>query len=242
MKFRAVIFDVYNTVLEVGPPPADSAGRWEVLWEDRFAGRARLTLEEFAACCQTIVAREHAAARAAGVQQPEVFWPAVAREALPELNRLNESERDDFLYQNAQMQRSIRLMPGAAEVLGTLARRNVPLGIASNSQPYTLRELDAALGSVKLNRQVFKPELCFWSFAFGFSKPNPHVFRFLAARLNALSISPPETLVVADRLDNDVEPARSQGFQTWHFQPADGDGVTGGDWPQLDAYLKPGLS
>jgi FMN phosphatase YigB (HAD superfamily) len=241
MKFRAVIFDVYNTVLEVGPPPADSARCWEVLWEDKLADRVRLTLEEFAARCQAIVAREHAAARATGVLNPEVFWPAVVREALPELTHLDESKLDDFLYRHAQIQRSIRLMSGAAEVLGALAKRNVPLGIASNSQPYTLRELDAALGSAKLSRNLFKPELCFWSFAFGFSKPNPHVFRFLAARLNALGISPPETLVVADRLDNDVAPAGLQGFLTWHFQATEGDGQKAGDWRQLGQRFSQGI-
>ncbi|HKS35808.1 MAG TPA: HAD family hydrolase [Verrucomicrobiae bacterium] len=233
MKFRAVIFDVYNTILEVGAPPAGSAERWKFLWEAKLADPPRLTLEEFAARCQTIVTREHAAARAVGVPHPEVFWPAVAREALPELGRLNESELDDFLYQHTQMQRSIRLMSGAAEVLGGFAKRSLPLGIASNSQPYTLRELDAALGSARLSRNLFNPDLCFWSFASGFSKPDPHVFRFLAARLNALGISTSETLIVADRLDNDVAPAGAQGFQTWHFQSAGGAGETGGDWRQL---------
>ena len=242
MKLRAVIFDVYRTILDVGPSPADAAGRWVCLWKDRLADAARLTLAEFTAECETIIGREHAVARDAGVQNPEVFWPAVAKEALSELTHLNETELDDFLYQHAQLRHTIRLMSGAAEALRALVRRNVLLGVASNSQPYTLRELDIALGDAKLSRSMFKPELCFWSFSFGFSKPNPHVFRFLSARLKAFGISPPQTLVVADRLDNDVEPAGSRGFQTWHFQPAQGDGETGGDWRQLNDYLKIGLS
>jgi FMN phosphatase YigB (HAD superfamily) len=242
VKVRAVIVDIYKTILEVGPPPADAAGRWEFLWQSQRANLTRLTLAQFAAACETIIGREHEVARDAGVQNPEVFWPAVAKEALPELTRLNETDLDEFLYQHAQLRHTIRLMSGAGESLGKLAKRNLLLGIASNAQPYTLRELDAALGSAKLSRCLFKPELCFWSFAFGFSKPNPHVFRFLAARLKALGVSPPETLIVADRLDNDVEPAGSQGFRTWHFQPAEGDGETGGNWRQFNDYLGAGFS
>lgn len=237
MNLRAVIFDVYKTILEVRPPPPDAAVRWERLWKDRLAEPVRMTLAEFATECETIIGREHGTARDAGVQNPEVYWPAIATEAMPELTRLNETDLDDFLYQHAQLRKLIRLMSGAAESLGALANRNILLGIASNSQPYTLRELDAALGSAKLSRSLFKPELCCWSFGLGFSKPNPHVFRFLAARLKAFGVSPPETLIVADRLDNDVGPARLQGFETWHFQPVEGDGKTGGDWRQLNDYL-----
>ena len=33
MSIRAVIFDIYDTLLEVGPPPPDAARRWENLWQ-----------------------------------------------------------------------------------------------------------------------------------------------------------------------------------------------------------------
>ena len=58
---------------------------------------------------------------------------------------------------------------------------------------------------------MFDPELRFWSFENGFSKPDPHVFRILTARLEARGISPSETLMVGDRFDNDIEPARAHG-------------------------------
>ena len=79
MKPRALISDIYNTLLEVGPPPADAAERWEFLWEDMLADPARLTLAEFAAACEQIIAREHDSAFRVGVT------PTSAREtcALP---------------------------------------------------------------------------------------------------------------------------------------------------------------
>ena len=238
MKPRAVISDIYNTLLEVGPPPTDASERWEFLWENILADPARLTLEEFAAACEKIIAREHDSALGVGVQNPEIYWPAVAKEALPELARLAETERDEFLYQHAQLQRTTRLMPGAGDVLRKLAEKGVLLGLASNCQPYTLRELDAALAAAKLSQAVFKPELCFFSFAAGFSKPNPHAFRLLRTELQLRGILPADTLLVGDRLVNDLEPARSHGFQTWRLTAAPPfDGHDGGDWWVLERHL-----
>ena len=241
-KIRAVIADIYHTLFEVGPPPPDAAELWEALWEDKLADPARLTLGEFAVACQGIIGREHGTAIRAGVQHPEIYWPAVAMEALPELARLAEPDRDEFLYQHARLQRTVRLMPGVAETLPDLARRKVLLGLVSNCQPYTLRELDAALDDAHLSRALFVPELCFFSFAAGFSKPNPHAFRFLSARLQACGVSTAETVVVGDRVGNDLEPARAQGFQTWLLRHGPvledhGEGEGAGDWGQLRRHL-----
>jgi len=238
MKLRALISDIYNTLLEVGPPPADAAERWEFLWEDMLADPARLTLDELAAAGEKIITRERDSAIQVGVQHPEIYWPAVAKEALPELARLSEKESDEFLYQHAQLQRSVRLMPGAGEVLGKLAETGVLLGLASNCQPYTLHELDAALATAKLSRAIFMPELCFFSFAAGFSKPNPHAFRYLRAQLQVCGIPPADAMLVGDRLDNDVEPARSHGFQTWQLSAAlPLAGHAGGEWCGLARRL-----
>src|ERR1043166_8570823 len=156
MKLRAVIFDVYQTLFEIGPPPADAAHRWDSLWEDVLADPPRLTLEEFALECDALIKREHAAAVQAGVQNPEIYLPAVAKEALPELARLSETERDEFLFRHAKLQRTVKLMSGAAETLWDLARRDILLGLISNCQPYTLRELDGALSAGELHRGIFK--------------------------------------------------------------------------------------
>jgi FMN phosphatase YigB (HAD superfamily) len=222
MKVRAVILDLYKTLLEVGPPPADAEERWEFLWEDMLADAARLTLSEFAEGCEKIIAEEHSLARGLGIQNPEIYWPAVARRVLPELERLQETELDTFLLRHAQLQRTIRLMPGAAEALLELRARKLFLGIISNSQPYTVRELDLALGETGLDRSLFHPELCFWSYQAGFSKPNPHVFRWISTRLRILGILPAETLMIGDRLDNDILPAKAQEWKTWQLLPERG--------------------
>jgi len=219
MIIRAVIFDVYRTLLEVGPPPADADARWEQLWRDFFHESPPIRLTEFGAAAQPIIAHEHVAAHAAGIAHPEIYWPDVAAEAAPALTKLSADARLDFLTRHAALVHTVRLGTEAAELLRMLHTRNLALGIASNAQPYTVREFCDALAGAALPQDLFPPSLCFWSFEHGFSKPDPHVFRLLTARLRAHGITPAETLMVGDRLDNDIEPARAQGWQTWHLAP-----------------------
>lgn len=237
LNIRAVICDVYQTLLEVGPAPADADARWTALWR-RVAGRAPdLSRAEFEAACQRVIAREHARARERGIAHPEVWWPAVVGEVVPGWANWSAAQREDFVFEHMQLSRTLRLQPGAAEGLRHLVATGRVLGVASNAQAYTWRELDEVLAGAGLSRAVFAPELCFWSCWHGFSKPDPHVFRLLGARLTARGLLPAETLMVGDREDNDLMPARAQGWQTWRLGPAPADGTPGGDWPALVRWL-----
>ena len=55
MKTRAVIFDVYHTLLHVGPPPADAARRWEILWRETLPKFPLVPLEELTPRCTSII-------------------------------------------------------------------------------------------------------------------------------------------------------------------------------------------
>lgn len=238
MRIQAVICDIYKTLLDVGSPPDDAVPRWDQLCRNFVLPADAPTLTGFSAATQGIIAREHLVAQAAGVRHPEIFWPAIACEAWPALAALEGQSLDDFLFAHAQLQRTVRLMPGAAEVLRALRHRNIALGLVSNSQPYTLRELEVACATAGLNRSLFLPDLSLFSFDLGFSKPDPHIFRTLVARLARRAIPPAQALVVGDRDDNDIQPARAQGFQTWHLIPSCGaiPGRAGG-WRELATTL-----
>lgn len=240
LNIRAVICDVYQTLLEVGPPPADADARWAALWRRVPGGEPPCARAEFDAACAAVVAREHARARERGIAHPEVWWPAVVGEVVPGWHALSPQQREDLVFEHMQLSRTLRLRPGAAEALRQLDASGRVLGVASNAQAYTWRELDEALAGAGLSREVFAPELCFWSCWHGFSKPDPHVFRLLTARLTARGIAPAETLMVGDREDNDLAPARAQGWQTWRLGAAPADGSPGGEWPALLRWL--GLS
>jgi FMN phosphatase YigB (HAD superfamily) len=238
MKIRAAIFDIYGTLLEVSPPPADAEARWQALWNRQFRGQPRLGLAEFGDQCDQIVRREHAAARARGIPFPEIFWSAVISEVLPELDHLTDLEREDFLYDQAQIWHTVQLMPEAKEALQQIQTRGVLLGLASNAQSYTERELGTALDSAGLNARLFQPDICFWSFKHGFSKPDPHVFQILTARLQVRGIRPAEILMVGDRLDCDIEPAQAHGWQTWHLSASTATDA-GGGWSALALTFGP---
>ena len=210
---KAAICDIYRTILEVLPPPADAAERWDALWQNHFATEPP-SLDSLTARTREFIAADHAAAKALGIPHPEINWSDVMTRTAPELKNLPPAPLAAFLREHARIQRTTRLMPGAAAFLRTAHKRGIPLGIASNAQPYTLGELDEALAEADLSRAIFDPDLTLWSFELGFSKPDPHIFRILTARLALRGIAPPEILMLGDREDNDLGPAKACGWKT----------------------------
>ncbi|WCJ59273.1 HAD family hydrolase [Fontisphaera persica] len=235
VKPRAVILDVYETLLMVGPPPPDAENQWLALWGQFFRQPPPLSLAEFGLTCERWIREEHAQAHVRGIPFPEVYWPRIACLTAPDLAALEPAALEAFLLAQARIWHQVCLAEGAAETLRWLRGQGLYLGIASNAQAYTVAELNDALQHVGLDLSLFHPRLQFWSFEHGFSKPDPHVFRLLQARLWALDVVPEAVLMVGDSLENDIQPAREQGWQTWHL----GDRGTGADgrWPQLHQAL-----
>lgn len=238
MTVRAIFFDVYGTLLRVGPAPPDADARWEQLFHEFWPTQPRPSRLEFSVACSQAIAQRHSVARARGIPFPEVIWPSVVAEVLPDFARWPVEKQAEFVFRQMQTGRTIGLRDGAGEVLRLLRNQDRLLGIASNSQAYTLRELQEALTNAGLDLDIFARDLSFWSFEHGFSKPDPHVFQILTARLEGHGVAPAETLMVGDRLDNDVEPARAHGWQTWLLKPEEASGTqSGGSWRELLRWL-----
>ena len=212
---KAVIFDVYQTLLNVSPREGDSEAMWRDLHAEYFGGAPEMTLEHLAERCRHLISEDHAHAHAFGICHPEVVWSDIMRRALPAFANLPAERAEDFLYRHIHLLRELHLAPECERVFSFCLENGIRLGIVSNAQPYTLRELAEGLEGVGHSLRLFEKDLCVWSFENGFSKPDPHVFRQLAFRLERRGILPEETLVIGDRMDNDIEPARAQGFQTW---------------------------
>jgi FMN phosphatase YigB (HAD superfamily) len=236
MKIRAIIFDVYGTLMQVGAAPRDAEELWRALFQDTFRTDPPLGRLEFSVACNRAITLRHNAAHARGIAKPEILWPAIVAEVLPKFGKLDAAAQVEFVYRQIQIGRSISLAPGAAPTLRWLLDKRCTLGIASNAQAYTLRELDLALKTGGLQIGIFDRELNYWSFQNGFSKPDPHGYQMIRARLEARGIDPLQTLMVGDRLDNDVAPARLTGFQTWHLK-ADSPEKHGGTWEKLREFL-----
>lgn len=216
---RAVLFDVYGTLLDVGESPPDAERRWKDLCLRTFGEPPDRSLAEVAVKSRDLVAEKQSVTRRAGISFPEVDWPAVFKNVFPAARALDPPALSDFLFHHAALTRSVHLMAGAAEMLCWCRDAGIVCGIVSNAQQYTLRELREALESRRLDLGLFDTKLTFWSFENGFSKPDPHVFRILVARLARLGIPPEEALVIGDREDNDIQPAQAHGFQTFLFVP-----------------------
>lgn len=216
---KALLVDIYRTVLEVGPPAPGSMEAWDSACEN--LGIAPLSHAAFWAACMDRVAADHAAAGALGVVQPEVDWREIVASADPRLRELPRGVLDPLIRAQVNAARSLRLMPGAAETLAAARNAGMPVGIVSNAQAYTLGELDAALADTGFDRAAFAPDLVFWSFLEGYAKPDPHVFRRMRFRCTARGLDPGEVLMVGDRMDNDILPARREGFAALHLTGAD---------------------
>jgi putative hydrolase of the HAD superfamily len=113
------------------------------------------------------------------------------------------------------MANPIRPFFGAVEALFELKRSGIMLGLASNSQFYTLPILGKVLGIEP--EEFFEAELTFLSFHLGFSKPSPYFFRLIRTRALNLGLRPEEVVVVGNDCDNDILPAKAHGLQALLF-------------------------
>jgi HAD superfamily hydrolase (TIGR01509 family) len=106
------------------------------------------------------------------------------------------------------------LLPGMEETLAALAR-DFSLGILANQ----LRESVDALASLGLKRHF---RLFAVSELIDLKKPEPEIFRWA---LREAGCAPEEAVMVGDRIDNDIVPARQAGMWTiWFHAPLEEKG------------------
>lgn len=224
---RAVICDVYGTLLKVEPGPKDGARMWESGCRGIMGDW--MPLEIFNARCAAMTAELNEERRLAGEPFPDVNWLTLIRcifgGRIPPHDPSCVQRLSNW---HARCVRFCSAMPGAAEALGELRKQGVRLGIASNAQDYTRWEL----GVAGIPMDLFEPSLCFLSGDHGFSKPSPRVFSLLSEKLGGLGIAPHETLMIGDRFDNDIVPAQAAGWRTWHLGPR--------TWEELLSSMQPG--
>lgn len=98
--------------------------------------------------------------------------------------------------------------PGMGELLAELRARGLLLGLAANQPAAALQRLDRhGLGRFFDYREV--------SGTLGLYKPDPRLF---LGACTALNVPPVACLMVGDRIDNDIAPARALGMATVLFR------------------------
>jgi len=151
-----------------------------------------VTFEEFAEVRDLMIARqEHPLFRAAATTftRDPVVTEEIWREVSPRVHGAEVTDQHAF--------------PEAAEVLEA-ASRHAGIGVIAN-QYRTVRDvlrrdgLDAFFRVLQISEEA------------GVSKPNPVIFE---RALRDAGCKPQEAVMVGDRIDFDVEPARALGFHT----------------------------
>jgi putative hydrolase of the HAD superfamily len=101
-----------------------------------------------------------------------------------------------------------QLRPGIDGLLRRLRERGLKLGIVAN-QPEAARERLARAGIGDLFDHVGLSGVT------GFRKPDPRAF---LATAEALGVSPSDCIMVGDRIDNDIAPAKALGMAAIQFR------------------------
>ena len=194
---QRVVCDIYGTLLHVEPESPAPEGLWKAAWRRCVPNSTFIEWNEMHQQLQSAVHAEHAEA----ARYHEVDWVKIFR-------TLGGNAR--LARHHARLQRRCRLMQGAAEFI---RRTNVPLSLCSNSQAYTLMEMRLALRAAGLKLSRFDLQHSFFSFQHLTAKPNPAIWQMLEQKF--APIPPAALLMVGDRFDNDIEPARKAGWSTW---------------------------
>jgi FMN phosphatase YigB (HAD superfamily) len=203
-SFRAVIFDVYGTLLEapaggVKPDPAADPQLREIITQ-----HGHKPPDSPSAALHAAVLRHH---QNAGTPFPEVDLRVLWREVL---DLPHDHDTSALVIETEAAWHPAQLMHGVVELLENFSATGIPLGILSNAQCNTL----PSLGSLT---KLFTPDLTILSYQNGIAKPSPALFELLAGHLAKRGIMPGETLYIGNDPLHDIEPAAALGFMTALF-------------------------
>jgi putative hydrolase of the HAD superfamily len=227
---RAVIFDIYGTLLvsgtgDVGPASGEenelalraalSAAGLPVEQIDRNTRSGRILIEA--------IRRAQAVRREQGIEFPEVDIIAVWRQVLVELGKHGlRTQADAAQVRRLAIEYECRVnpvwpMPGLRTMLASLRATGRHLGIVSNAQFYTplmfRALLDAGPGDLG-----FDPRLCAWSWKALQGKPSRGLFQqVLTALAMRYDVAPEQTLYVGNDMLKDIWPAAGLGCKTALF-------------------------
>ena len=226
---RAVIFDIYGTLLVSGAgditlqtgTSSDDAFR-AALAHSRLSGEAISGLT--ANLLQRTIAEHHDRGRECGVEFPEVdiveIWREVlqkARERTPGSETITAEVDPTLLALEYECRvNPVWPMPGLVECLRELSGRNLLLGIVSNAQAMTPGLFPALLNQT-LDELGFASDLQFFSYLYSESKPGLAMFQAAAAVLERGGGTPSEAVYVGNDMLNDVWAASQVGFRTILF-------------------------
>ena len=220
---RAVLFDVYGTLLisasgDVGANAGDHRAAALRQTCELLNLELNCPAEQAVEKLHAEIARDHAQAKAQGVEYPEVDIVEAWQAVVPQLVDRLPGEID---WQRLALEYEVRVnpvwpMPTAESTLAELAARELVLGIVSNAQFFTPLLFPALMGKT-VEQFGFEPELSYFSYEYRQAKPGSYLYGLAQQVLESREIQPAEVLYVGNDMLNDVTAAASVGFRTALF-------------------------
>jgi HAD superfamily hydrolase (TIGR01549 family) len=144
---------------------------------------------------------------AANQNAVKTFAPSLYRAVIWQLTEGDEQASDRiyaWMEGRAHERDLFELRPGIAEVLEALKLRDLKLGLAANQPLAALDRLArAGVGHYFENKGI--------SAVYGYRKPDARLF---LSACTDLGVTPAECIMIGDRIDNDVVPAKLLGMRT----------------------------
>ncbi len=213
---QAMLFDVYGTLVisraGEGGVTVDH-GHQELIQNLLRRFNVAESPDQVTQLVRETIAREHARLITKGIEYPEVdileIWRSIF--GWDDLLRLKR-----FSQEYESIVNPVYPMPGLGDLLRSCRERDLTMGIISNAQFYTQDLLENMLAE-PLGTWGFVPQLILYSYQFQTAKPSVHLFEMAAQRLLDRGIHPAISLYVGNDMRNDVQPAKTVGFQTALF-------------------------
>lgn len=223
-KVKAVIFDVYGTLISSGAGDislAQPASQNDLI--HRLLQNAGLKLANastnYAAQLNQKIQRRHQEARRQRIDFPEVDILEVWGTLIRRWTCQNSIKPPDlFQIRRLAVEYECAVNPvwpneGCREIIDYCRRAGLCLGIVSNAQFYTPLMLEALLGKTP-SALGFSPALQLWSYLEKRAKPDPALCEAIARRLQSqFRIQRKETIFIGNDMLKDIWPAQQAGFR-----------------------------
>lgn len=233
-KIKAVIFDIYGTLLISSSGDIDQASlNIENLCTAMEAGGFDVSVCSVTTCnflleqLQEQIKKQHKELNSKGKPFPDVdifkvwrgMFEAAQNKGLLKISG-NESWADTIMVFELLSNR-VYPMPGMKKALLDIKEMGLPIGIVSNAQFYTPIIMNYFLtGNFSSNQHInfFDPELSVYSYKELRAKPDTALFDKLIPVLNnKYNIEPQETIFIGNDMLKDIYTAKQSGLRTVLF-------------------------
>ena len=222
---KAVLFDVYGTLIISGVGDislTESENRDTVIARALASQGIGIPFSERAGLSErfrSVIAQHQEKERLNGTDWPEVDIRSVWRDFVEDGDQLCPSGKQlnavATFYET--LVNPVWPMPHLIEVMDTLRKSSLELGIVSNAQFFTPLMFEAFLEK-NVHAVGFQKDLCFWSFAHLKAKPGTALYEKAVWTLGeTYKIQAHEVLYVGNDMRNDIMPAQRVGMRTALF-------------------------